>query len=215
VWFNAIRSGNEELQMNAGNHKRSILTYPIASGENCYAVANERTVNLKGDPEAGFSLYGQIPDGGDASSVSLAEALLEFAMTWNTPGDPSEARRQMQIFGKHLGEALADQRARAKPVHGALGRVGDALEDVFRSLGAAFAYCQNDGEVRYQLDPWPLQVTAEATGMRREAELAHQALIAICQSLVGALAPELSIRLPSGPDIEQVISIVAATSNGR
>jgi hypothetical protein len=44
--------------MEAVNHKRPILTYPIASGKMYYVVANERAVYLQGAPEAGFSLCG-------------------------------------------------------------------------------------------------------------------------------------------------------------
>jgi len=200
--------------MDGVDHRSPILTYQIASGQTYYAAVNERTVYLQGDPEAGFNLYGQTPGESEAFSVNLAEVLLEFAMAWNVPGDESEARRQMHVFGRHLGEALADQRARARPVNGVLGRAADALEDIFHSLGASFAYYQTESEVRYQLDLHPLQVAAEVTGMGREVGLAHHALNAICQSVVVALDPELRIRLPSGPDGEQVISLGAPTNNG-
>jgi hypothetical protein len=171
----------------------------------CYTAVNERAVYLQGAPEAGFSLYGQMLGGSQAYSVNLAEALLEFAMAWTAPGDVSEARRQMQIFGRRLGEALADQRTQAGSVNGVLGRAADALEDVFRSLNASFARRQTEGQLRYQLDPNPLHVAAQATGLEREAELAQYALNAICQSVVGALAPDLRIQLPNGPNAEQVI----------
>jgi len=46
--------------MDGANQGRPILTYPIASREMHYAVANERTVYLQGDLQAGFSLSGQI-----------------------------------------------------------------------------------------------------------------------------------------------------------
>jgi hypothetical protein len=180
-----------------------------------YAVENERTVYLQGAPETGFSLYGEIPDGGEAAFVNLGEVLLEFAMSWDVPGAPTEARRQMQIFGTHIGEALADQSARAKPVNGVLGRAACALEDVFRSMDASFAYRQSKSEMHYELDRCPLHAVAQVTGMRREAELAHHALNAICQSLVSAIDPELQIQLPGGPNLEHTISILAPTSNGR
>ncbi len=197
------------------DHSKPVLTYPIASGGLYYAMVNERTVYLQGDPEAGFSLYGEIPGGGEGSSVNLAKMLLEFAMAWSTFGDTVEARRQMQLFGRYLGEALAKQRTPTKPVNGVLGRAADALEDVFRSLDASFARRQIESEVRYQLDPSPLHVAAEVTAMEREVKLAHHALKAICQSVVGALDPELGVQLPSGPNVEQVIRVVAPTSNGR
>ncbi len=201
--------------MKGVNHMMPILTYPIASGPMCYAVVSERTVYLQGDPGAGFRLCGQTPGGSEASSANLTQMLLEFAMTWNMAEDASEAQRQMQIFGRRLGEALADQRAPTKPVNGVLGRAADALEDVFRSLDASFARRQTESELRYQLDAGPLRVAAQVTTMEGEAELAHYALNAICQSVVEALAPELRIQLPGGPDVEQVISVVALTGHGR
>ena len=197
------------------NRSRPVLTYPIASGELYYAVVNERTVYLQGDSEAGFSLYGEIPGGGEGSSVNLAKMLLEYARAWNTSGDAVEARRQMQRFGRHLGEALAEQRAPAKPVNGVLGRAADALEDVFRSLDTSFARRQTDCEVRYQLDPCPLHMAAEASTLEQEVGLAHHALKAICQNVVGAIDPKLRLELPNGPNGEQVISVVAPTGNGR
>lgn len=195
--------------------KRELVTYPIGSGEMCYAVQNERTVYLQGDPETGFSLYGQTPGGGEASSVNLAGVLLEFAMTWNAPGDPSEARRQMQIFGGHIGQALATQSARSKPANAGLGLAAGALEDVFRSLEASFAYRGTKSEVRYHFDQSPLHAAAEVTGLEQEAELAHYAFNAICQSLVSALDPELRIQLPGGPNAEHTISVTSPASNGR
>ena len=201
--------------MTGENAKKQLTTYPIGSGEMCYAVQNERTVYLQGDAETGFSVYGQISGGGEASCANLSEVLLEFAMTWNAPGDPSEARRQMQLFGGHIGQALATQSARAKPVKPGLGLAAGALEDVFRSLDASFACHGTQSEVSYHLDQSPLRVAAEATGLEQEAELAHYAFNAICQSLVSTLDPELRIQLPGGPNAEHTISVVSPASNGR
>ena len=202
--------------MDGANHGSPILTYQIASGQTYYAAVNERAVYLQGDTEIGFSLYGQIPGESEASSVNLAAVLLEFAMAWNVPGDASEARRQMQIFGRRLGEALADQRAQAEPANGALGRAAAALEDVFRSLNAPLANRQQTkNELRYELDQCPLRVAAEVTGMGREADPAHHALNAICQSLVSAIDPKLRIQLPGGPNAEHVIRVLAPASQGR
>ena len=201
--------------MESVDHKRQIVTYPIASGGMYYPVENERTVYLEGDPETGYSLYGQIPGATEASAVNLAEVLLEFAMTWNGPGDPCEARRQMQVFGGHIGEALATESAGVKPLNSGLGRAAGALEDVFRSLDASFAYRQTRSEVSFQLDQNPLRSAAEATGLEQEADLAHHAYNAICQSLVSAIDPDLQVQLPGGPNVEHTISVMAPGSNGR
>jgi hypothetical protein len=205
----------QEVKMDNVNHSRPVLTYPIASGGPYYAVVNHRTVYVQGDPETGFSLYGEIPGGSEGSVVNLAKMLLEFAMAWNTSEDIVEARHQMQRFGKHLGEALAKQRTPAKPVNGALGRAAEALEDVFRSLDASYARRRTDSEVCYQLDPGPLHMAAEVTTSEQEVGLAHHALKAICQNVVGALDPELRFKWSNGFNAEQVISVVAPTGNGR
>jgi hypothetical protein len=201
--------------MNSVEHKEQILTYPIASMGMGYTVENERTVCLQGDSQTGFSLYGQIPDGGEASTVNLAEVLLEFAITWNMPGDPREARRQMQIFGGRIGQALATQSAQIEPLNDGLGRAAYALEDVLCSLDAAFACCQTQSEVCYQLDQSPLRVAGEVTGLEQEAELAHHAFSAICQGVVGAINPELELQFPGGPNTEHTITLTAPNGNGR
>jgi len=201
--------------MDKVNHSEPVLSYPIVSGGLYPAVVNERTVYLQGDPEAGFNLYGQILGGNAGSAVNLARMLLEFAMAWNTSDDSVEARGQMEGFGQHLGEALASHRATAKPGNGTLGCAAEALEDVFRSLDVSFARRQTDSEVRYQLDPGPLHKAAEVTTSEQEIGLAHHALKAICQNVVGALDPKLRFKLSNGFNAEQVISVVAPTRNGR
>lgn len=200
--------------MGSADHRKPILTYQIASAEMRYVVQNERTVYLQGEPEMGFILYGEIPDEGYTSSVNLAEVLLEFAMTWDVPGDQSEALRQMQIFGGHIGEVLADQIVEAMPASGVLQRVAHALEGVFRSLDASFTDQQRKNELHYELDPCPLRVAADVTGMCREMDPAHHALNAICQNLVSVIDPRLRIQLPGGPGAEHVIRVLAPTSEG-
>jgi hypothetical protein len=204
------------MKMDNVNHSKPILTYPIASGEMYYEVVNQRTVYLQGDPETGFSLYGEIPGWGEDSAVNLSKILLEFAMTWSATGDAVEAQRQMQRFGRRIGEAFAQQRVPGKSVNGVVGRAGDALEDVFRSLDAPFARRRTNSEVHYRLDrPCPLHMAAEVTTSEQEIRLAHLALKAICQHVVGTLDPKLRLRLPDDPNVEQVISVVAPTGNGR
>jgi hypothetical protein len=195
--------------MGSANHKQQVLTYPIASGEMCYAVENERTVYLEGGAKTGFNLYGQIAGGTEASAVNLAEVLLELAMTWSAPGDPSEARHQMQKFGGRIGEALGTQSAASQPVNSVLARAALALEDVLLSLGAPFAFRHTNGHVRFQLGQSPLRVAAESTGLEREVELAHHAFSALCQSVVSAVSSELQLKLPGSPDAEHIISLTA------
>ena len=195
--------------MGSTGHRKPILTYQIASSEMRYVVQNERTVYLQGEPESGFILYGEIPDKGCTSSVNLAEVLLEFAMTWDAPGDQSEALRQMQVVGGHIGEVLADQIVEAMPASRVLQRVAHALEGVFRSLDASFADQRTKNGLHYDLDPCPLRVAADVTGMGREMDPAHHALNAICQNLVSVIDPKLRIQLTSGPGAEHVIRVLA------
>ena len=200
--------------MGSVNHKKQVVTYPIASRGMCYAVENERSVYLQGDVETGFNLYGQIAGTTEASAVNLAEVLLEFAMTWNAPGDPSEARRQMQKFGGRIGEALGTQSAAAQPVNSVLARAALALEDVLLSLDTPIAFRHTNGHVRFQLSQSPLRVAAEANGLEREVELAHHAFSALCRSTVSAVSSELELQMPGSPDAEHTISVTAPGSNG-
>jgi hypothetical protein len=181
-----------------------------------YVVENERAVYLQDDPETGFIIYGEIPDEGDATSVNLAEVLLEFATSWDAPGDQSEAQRQSEILGRHIGEAVADRIAQTIPASSGLQRAACALEDILHSLDVPFANQQQTrNKLRYELDQYPLHPTAEVTSTSRAVELAHHTLNAICQSLVSAIDPKLQIQLPGGPNAEHVIRVRAPTSEGR
>jgi len=178
-----------------------------------YEVENERTVYLQGGPETGFILYGKIPDAADVSSVNLAQVLLEFAMSWQAPpGDQSEARRHLENFGRHIGEALADRIEQTMPVSGVLQRAAHALEDIFRSLNAPIAnQQQTENELCYELDQCPLHLAAEVAGMSREARPAHHALNAMFQGLVAAIDPGLRIQLTDRPNARPVIRVIAPT----
>jgi hypothetical protein len=195
--------------MSSSDYKEQLLTYPIASGGMCYAAENERTIYLQGDVKTGFSLYGQLPGGGEDSSVNLAQALLEFAMTWSAPGDPSEAQRQMQRFGGRIGQALGTQSGAARPVNSLLARAALALEDVLVSMDAPFAFRHTNGHVSFELGQSPLRGATDVTSTEREVELAHHAFSALCQSTVNAVSSELQLQLPSSPDAEHIISLTA------
>jgi hypothetical protein len=199
----------------SSDYKEQLLTYPIASGAMCYAAENERTIYLQGDVKTGFSLCGELPGGGEASRVNLAQALLEFAMTWSAPGDPSEAQRQMQVFGGRIGQALGTHSAAAQPVNSQLARAALALEDVLLSMEAPFAFRHTNGHVCFQLPQSPLRGAAEVTSTEREVELAHHAFSALCQSTVNAVSSELQLQLPGSPDAEHTISLTASANNGR
>jgi hypothetical protein len=199
--------------MTSKDYGKQILTYQIASREMRYEIENERTVYLQGGPETGFILYGKIPDAADVSSVNLAQVLLEFAMSWQAPpGDQSEAWRHLEHFGRHIGEALADQIEQTMPVSSVLQRAAHALEDIFRSLDAPIANQQEtENELRYELDQCPLHLAAEVGGMSREARPAHHALNAMFQGLVAAIDPGLRVQLTDRPNARPVIRLLAPT----
>jgi hypothetical protein len=183
-----------------------LYSYAIASADMFYSEMNQRTIYVRDDPDTGFHIWGEIPGAGTVAA-HLGQVLLEYAMTCAAQGNLPQAYRQMDTFGKYIGEALAVQIMQGTPAETGTHRAACALECVLESMGVPFTVEQANGELRYVLDHCPLCDTAEHTGIQ-QVELAHHALNALCRSLIRAIDPELGMRLPAKPRVDHIFSVL-------
>lgn len=139
--------------------------------------------------------------------ADLGEVLLEYAMTCAAQGGLPQAYRQMDTFGKDLGERLAIRIIQSTPAEATVNRAACALECVLESLGVQFVVEQDGGELSYTLDSCPLCDKATRTGLS-QVDLAHHGLNALCHSLIEALDPDLKVRLPRRPDDDRIFTMV-------
>jgi formate transporter len=189
-----------------------LYSFTIASADMFYSEINQREIYVRDDPETGFHIWGELPGGGGVADADLGEILLEYAMTCAAQGSLPQAYRQMDTFGKSLGERLAIRIIQSTPAEATVNRAACALECVLESLGVQFVVEQDGGELSYTLDSCPLCDKAARTGLS-QVELAHHGLNALCHSLVEALDPDLIMRLPREPDRDQIFTVVLNESH--
>jgi formate/nitrite transporter len=184
-----------------------LCSYILASGDMFIHEANQREIYVRDDPVEGFQIWGEIPGQDAIPAADLGQILLEYSMSCLSCGNIPQAYRQMDAFGKHIGEALAVKMIEGMPARDATLRAIAALQCVFESMKVTFKVQEIDGKVSYVLDHCPLCKKADETGVRH-VELAHHGLNALCQSQVDALAPGLALRLPSDPTIDHTFSVI-------
>jgi len=188
------------------SNRLALFGYIVASADMFYSEVNQRMIYLDGIEKGALRVVAETPAVGGASAVNLSNILLEYAMSSKAQGDLTQAYRQMDAFGKRLGEMIAVQVIRAMPAETPARKAALALECVFTSLNVPYSVDETDNELRYSLDLCPLCAVEEQTGLG-EVELGHHGLSALCRSLVRALGPELGIRLPAAPHSDHLFAV--------
>lgn len=190
-----------------------LYSFTIASGDMFYSEMNQRVIYMQDDSDSGFHIWGEIPGGAGITASDLSEVLLEYAMTASASSDLPGAYRQMDTFGKKLGESLAVRIMQSTPAESAEHRAACALECVLEALDVHFTVEQTGGQLSYALDFCPLCAKAEQTGIRH-VELAHHGLTALCSSLIHAFDPELAVRMPARPGMNHILFSVLVNGQG-
>lgn len=183
-----------------------LFTYIIASADMYYSEENQRTICICDDPKNGLRIWGEIPDVSDITAANLCEILLEFAMTCDAMCDPSQAVRQMEVFGDRLGRMLAGYIRDTMPVEKTTHLAACGLECIIESLGVDFTVEQDEIELRFILDHCPVDDTAKRTGFRN-VKLARDGMKCLCRSLTHTIDPDLIVNTPVESDVKQVFSV--------
>jgi len=157
--------------------KRYILTYLFVrdrranaankNGGMGYIVKEEHAVYLSYDPKVGLIIYGELSNEGKVYGVDLAQVLLDFAMSRKGLEGWSDASHQMKLFGKRIGEAMADQVAQDMFETSTLQHAAHGLESIFRSLNASIDVQQKKHELRYEIAHCSLYLASDKTGSRK------------------------------------------------
>jgi hypothetical protein len=119
---------------------------------------------------------------------------------------PSQALRQMEMFGDRIGRLLANYILENVPIEKAVHPAACGLECIVESMDVDFTVEQDGNELRFILDHCPVDETAKRTGLSY-ADLARYGLKGLCRSLIYTIDPELTIDTPIESDIEQVFSV--------
>jgi hypothetical protein len=174
-----------------------LLTYVIASSDMRYIEVNRRNVHLRHDPDSGLLIRGEIPETLPSCDAGLAFMLLEYAMSCQDCKDPLRTAAALDRFGQDLARALLEKLQPPALESSAIDRLIATLGIVLSSMPAEFTVHLAPREIGFSLAACPLREAAGQTALRPQVPMAHRALIALCDALLLALAPEWTRAQPA------------------
>jgi hypothetical protein len=177
-----------------------VFSYAIASADMRYIEIGERDIYLRNDPEAGLVFRGEISGCGSDCFVELNEILLEYAMSCEGCRDQSVTSQEVVRFGEHLGEVLVTKTYKNIAKLPTTEKLSSAFKCILNSMSATYIEESKEDNLEYSLDCCPLRECAKSTGLSRSVEVAHLSFIALCKSLIKALAPDWVLMQPSEVD---------------
>ncbi len=183
-----------------------LYSFTVASADMFYSEMAQRDIYVRDDAETGFHIWGEVAGGGGMSAADLGEILLEYAMSAVAAGDLPHAFRQIDKFGKHLGEALAVRIMQCTPADNPVSRAACALECVLEALDVQFVVEHDGDQLSYILDHCPLCDKSDRTGLS-QVEVAHHGLNALCHSVIRALDPDLKVKLPRKSRMDRIFTM--------
>jgi hypothetical protein len=184
---------------------KRLLTYNVASADLFYVEVEQRDIYVCDDPDKGFHIWGEMHGGRPVSAVDLCQIFLEAALSYRAIPDTDQARTKMRAFGEQIGQVLGQHLMDSPRAEAFTNPAACALKCLLESMNACFTTERLDRELRFVVDGCPIYKIAELTGLR-EVELAHDGFDAMCQSLVHALEPSLSVSTSLEAHIGQLAS---------
>ncbi len=177
-----------------------LLSYTIASGDMRYIEINKRDVYLRGDPQKGLLIRGEVPECGVDCDVNLNHILLEHAMTCSGCKEPEMARDIADQFGRRLGQTLAIWLCQDAPETPHCDQLCDSFEVILKSMDAPYQRECNDEILVYDLEECPLLDTAKSNGFSQWTPMARHSFLSLCKSIISTLQPTWDLQRPNGVD---------------
>jgi hypothetical protein len=173
-----------------------VFSYALASADMRYIEVGEREIYLRDDLNSGLIFRGEIPGCGPDYFVELNEILLEYAMSCEGCREDRIASQEVIRFGEHLGEALAARTYQKAAEWKESEKLSSVFNCVLNSMSAKFIEEIKVDQIEYSLECCPLSECARDTGFNRSVEMAGLSFIALCNTLITALASDWKLIQP-------------------
>lgn len=181
--------------------------YTIASGDMYYSELGQRDIYVSDEPEKGIRIWGEIPMGGPVTAVELCQVFLEYALACESGREAEQAYQEMAIFGKRLGDSLAEYIKSTPLIRNTTDPGACALECVLEAIHAHLSIEHVGPELRFIIADCPMRDVAMRTGLRN-IELAQYGFNIMCQHLIHAIDPDLLLNLPPSGGGGQTFTLV-------
>lgn len=179
--------------------------YRMASGDMRYIEVAEREIYLRDKPQVGKIVRGEIPGCGDGCFADLSQVFLEFAMSCEGCKDEGEAEDQVVHFGIELGHSLSTRLGHDFPAMSSEDMLVWALECLLHSMNVPFEVRKRKDYQHYVLAFCPLCDTGRKTGLSREMAWGRKGMVAMCEQLIGDLAPGWKLLKPTRQEAEETL----------
>jgi hypothetical protein len=175
--------------------KHQLHTFALADTHTHRVEGEMWDIHVQPNGDGCLNVVGEIPGDGQENGATMLQILLQFAETCNQASNLIQSYRKMGSFGVRMGEAIAESIRDIMPHADPIQQAALAIETVLRSLSPQLTI----PEIHFELDCCPLCEASASSDDGRKEDLAHHALIALCQSMVQAIDPRLQIRMPTSP----------------
>jgi hypothetical protein len=186
-----------------------LLSYTIASGDMRYIEINKRDVYLRGDPQLGLIIRGEVPECGLDCDVNLSHILLEHAMTCSGCKEPEMALDIADQFGRRLGQTLAIWLCQDAPEAPNCDQLCDSFEVILKSMDAQYHRECDDAALVYDLEECPILDSARSNGFSQWTPMARHSFVSLCESVISTLQPTWDLQRPNGVDADGPIRKIA------
>jgi hypothetical protein len=177
-----------------------VFSYVIASADMRYIEIEKRNIYLRNELDKGLVFRGEITGCGPGCNVGLNEILLEYGMSCEGCGERGVALKEVLRFGEKLGGILVRKTQQDFIDLTAEEKLSTVFKCILNSMNANYTEDCRGGLLAYSLTCCPLSECASKTGLGRSVELAHLSFVALCRSLIKALAPDWMLVKPSLED---------------
>lgn len=182
-----------------------VFSYIISSADMRHIEIEKTNIYLRNDQDGVLIFQGKVSGSRPGFFIDLSEILLQYVMSCEGCKDHEVALQEVVHFGEHLGEILIKKSQHDLVDLPSTDKLWRVFKSVLSSMDVSYTVDSNENLLEYALDCCPIRGCASKTGLGRSVELAHVAFVALCSTLVTALAPEWVLLQPSDMDLSHPI----------
>ena len=177
----------------AKSHVTHLFRYSITSADMYYTELGLRDVILRTDEQGNFHIQGETVGGDASTAIELCQIFLEYAMYCCAWCDLDEALYHMQNFAQHIGHSTGEFLKENTCLFKLDNPTDRALEHLFQTMNARISIQYSGAIEHFIVIDCPLEKAAERSGLRN-TELAHHGINIMCQSMIQAINPKVTME---------------------
>ena len=189
------------------SHTAHLFRYPIASADMYYTEWGTRDVFLTMDDQGNFRIQGELVGGGASTAIELCQVFLEYAMNCSTWSNSDESLYYMQEFAQCMGRTAGEFLQDSSCIFQCANPTDLVLEHFFQMMNAHITIKYSGTVEHLTVLDCPLENTAACSGLRN-IELAHYGINRMCQSMIQAINPQVTIKTSPTVHPEFIFSVL-------